>query len=132
MTHAPTPRRTVLFTLWIFVMFLYTYGDILTLMDPAMLSQLLTGTVDGITFNENFLLAASVLMVMPIALVLITQLAPYGFARWANIGVGTLKTLVVIATLFTPFTSYYLFMSCVEVPTTLAIVWLAWTWRADA
>lgn len=126
----PTSRRTVLFTLWIFVMFLYTYGDILTLMDPVMLNKISTGEVDGIVMSEGFLLAAAVLMVMPITLVLLTQLAPYRVARWANIIVGVLKTAAVIATLFTPFTSYYLLMSCIEVPTTLAIVYLAWTWRS--
>ena len=130
-TTPPTSRRTVLFTTWVFVMFLYIYGDILTLMDPMMLAQILAGEVDGIVISEKFLLAASVLMTLPISMVLLTQLTPYRIARISNIAIGLLKTAVVAATLFTPFTSYYLFMSCLEISTTLTIVWLAWSWRQD-
>ena len=58
-------------TLWIFVMFNYLYADVMALMDPVLLNQFLTGTIDGLTINEVFLLGAAVLMEIPVAMVLL-------------------------------------------------------------
>jgi len=122
-------RRELLFTLWVFVMFLYAYCDILALFDVEILNQLLSGSIDGIVMDQNMLLAASVLMILPIATILITRVASFSVARWTNIGVGTLKTLVMIATLMTPCTIYYWLFAIIEITTTVSIVWLAWTWK---
>lgn len=124
-------RREVLFSLWVFVMFLYAYGDILGLFDSTVLNQLLTGVIDGIVMNEMFLLAAAVLMILPISMVLFTRILPHKFARAGCIIVGAIKTIVVLLTLLTPCTLYYWLFSLIEIPTTIAIVYLAWTWRVE-
>ena len=125
-------RRELLFTLWVFVMFLYGYCDILTLFDPNNLSQILAGEIDGIVFSEMFLFAAAVLMIMPIMMVLLTRVLGRRAARAGNIGIGSLKTAVMVATLMTPCTLYYWLFAVIEITTTCAIVWLAWTWRSEA
>ena len=127
----PLSRRDLLFTLWIFVMFLYTYCDLLGLFDASILSQILTGVVGGIEMSQTFLLAAGVLMILPISMVLLTRILSHRAARIANIGVGAFKTVVMIATLATPSTIYYWMFGLIEIATTCAIVWLAWTWRSD-
>lgn len=133
MTHTDhTPnltRRELLFTLWVFVMFLYAYCDILGLYDVEILKKLLSGSIDGIVMDQNMLLAASVLMILPITTILITRIASYPIARWTNIGVGSFKTLVMLATLLTPCTIYYWLFAVIEISTTIAIVWLAWGWQ---
>ena len=137
MTLSDTPirphlsRRELLFTLWVFVMFLYGYCDILGLFDPIILNKLLTGSIDGIIMNEMFLLAAAVLMILPISMVLLTRVLSLRWARTGNIAVGGLKTVVMIATLMTPCTLYYWLFAMIEIPTTMAIVYLAWTWRSE-
>lgn len=124
-------RRELLFTLWVFVMFLYAYCDILGLFDPIVLNKLLTGSIDGIVMNEMFLLAAAVLMILPISMVLLTRILARPAAKIGNIAVGGIKTVVMIATLVTPSTLYYWLFAMIEIPTTMAIVYLAWTWRAE-
>ncbi|MDP2722933.1 MAG: DUF6326 family protein [Bacteroidales bacterium] len=122
-------RKLLLSTLWIFAILNYLYCDIMGIMDVNLLKQYLTGNVNGMEMNENFLLAAAILMEIPIAMVLLSRILNYGFNRWANIIAGTIMTLVQTATLFASApTNYYLFCSIIEIATTIVIVWLAWKW----
>ncbi len=129
LANPPMPRRELLFTLWVFVMFMYAYCDILGLFDPTILNQLLTGSIGGIEMTEMFLVAAGVLMLLPISMVLLTRVLPYRSARWANIVIGVIKTVVMIVTLMSPSALYYWMYGIIEILTTGAIVALAWTWR---
>ncbi len=122
-------RKILLSTLWIFAIFNYLYCDIMGLMDVTLLKQYLTGSVNGMELNENFLLIAAILMEIPIAMVLLSRILNYKANRWANISAGVLMTLVQTATLFASVpTKYYLFCSIIEIGTTLSIAWLAWKW----
>lgn len=124
-----TDRKTVLSTLWIFAVLNYLYCDIMGLMDSNLLSQYLTGNVNGMELNEDFLFVAAILMEIPIAMVLLSKITPYKFNRWANIIAGTLMTLVQTATLFAGASAkYYVFCSIIEIGTTVVIVWLAFKW----
>ncbi len=126
-------RRHLLTILWIFATLNYLYCDVFTLMDPAFLSNLLTGNVGSIQFTPEFLLAMSALMQIPMGMVLLSHILPPGANRWANILAGTFMTIVQGGTLMmgTPAV-YYAFFSAFEIPCTLAIVGLAWTWRIAA
>ncbi len=124
-----TDRKILLSTLWIFAILNYLYCDIMGIMDVNLLKQYLTGTVNGMEMNENFLLAAAILMEIPIAMVLLSRILNYKANGWANIITGIIMTLVQIATLFAGEpTKYYFFCSIFEIGTTIAIVWLAWKW----
>jgi hypothetical protein len=123
-------RKVILSTLWIFAMFNYLYCDIMTVMDPVQLKQLLTGTV-GITMNEKFLLGAAILMEIPIAMIFLSRILNYKSNRLANIIAGVIMTVVQIMSLFVGTgspTLYYLFFSVIEITCTLFIVWYAWKW----
>ena len=126
-------RRALLTTLWIFVTFDYLYCDLIGMMDPAFLSKLLTGVVGTITFTPSFLLGASILMQIPMGMVLLSHVLAPGANRWVNVVAGMIMTLVQIGslTMGAP-TSSYLFFSLFEIAATMAVVWLAWTWRATA
>lgn len=124
-----TDRRILLSTLWIFAVLNYLYCDIMGIMDVNLLKQYLTGNVNGMEMNENFLLGATILMEIPIAMVLLSRILNYKANRWANIIAGILMTLVQTVTLFAGApTIYYLFSSIIELGTTIAIVWFAWKW----
>ena len=116
--------------LWIFALLNYIYCDLLGMFDPSILKELMTGTVGGLELTQGFLLGAAILMEIPIAMVLLSRLLKYSINRWANIIAGVIMTVVQILSLFvgTP-TMYYIFFSIIEITTTLAIVWLAWTWK---
>lgn len=114
-------------------MFNYLYCDVFGLIDPVLLNQYLTGTIGDITIDENFLLGAAILMEIPIAMVLLSRLLDYRANRWANMIAGSIKTVVMIGSMFIGDgpTYYYLFFGIIEIATTTYIVWIAWKWPKE-
>lgn len=111
----------------------YLYCDVVGLMDPGLLRQYVSGSVNGMTITPTFLLAASILMEIPIAMVLLSRVLGPVANRWANLIAGSIMTIVQAGTLLMgSATTYYLFFSVIEIACTAAIVWLAWTWAASA
>ena len=116
--------------LWLFAMLNYIYADIMTVMDSTVLNELLTGVVGGMEITPTFLFFGAILMEIPIAMVFLSLFLKYNVNRWANIVAGSIKTLVVFATLFVGIpTSYYAFFAIIEIITTSSIVYLAWRWK---
>jgi hypothetical protein len=117
-------------TLWIFAALNYLYCDVLGLMDPELLPQILRGSVNGLELTPGFLLGAGILVEIPIAMVLLSRVLPYRANRWANFAAGTTMTAAQSASLFVGApTPYYLFFSIIEIATTVLIVWFARSWR---
>ncbi|MEZ4517133.1 MAG: DUF6326 family protein [Chloroflexota bacterium] len=123
-------RKAILSTLWIFTVLNYLYCDVVGLMDSGMLSQYMSGEVNGMAMTQGFLLAAIILMEIPTGMILLSRVLPYKSNRWANIVAGVIMTVVQMGTLFAgSSTGYYLFASAIEIAATAFIVWYAWTWR---
>ena len=122
--------RSKLSTLWIFATLNYLYCDVVTLMDHNLLRQFLAGNVGGMDISQGFLLAAGVLVEIPIAMVLLSRFLGYRANRWANVAAGATMTVVQMATLATQTPAlYYVFFSAIEICCTAVIVWLAWRWE---
>ena len=116
-------RRMMLFTLWIFVTLNYVYADVVTLFDKSVPTS-----VTGL--SQTTLLGAAILVETAIAMVLLSRVLKYRANRWANIIVGAINTVAVLASLLVATPAlYYLFFATIEVGTTLTIIWYAWTWR---
>jgi hypothetical protein len=108
--------------LWLFAVLTYTYGDVVTLMDPVKHGS--------IQLTEGFLLGGSIFMMIPITMVLLSRILKYRSSRWASIIAGTIMTTALPVTLFVAVpTSYYLFFTIIEITSTALIVWYAWRWR---
>jgi hypothetical protein len=117
--------KVKLSTFWLFAMLTYTYGDVVTLMDPVK-----HGTM---ALTESFLLVGSIIMMIPISMVLLSRLLHYRANRWASIIAGAFMTIFLALTLFVAVpTSYYAFFSVIEIATTACIVGYAWQWRNPA
>jgi hypothetical protein len=113
-------RRTLLFTLWTFATLNYVYADVVTLFDKSLSTSL----------SQTALLGAAVLVETAIAMVLLSRVLKYRANRWANIVVGAINTVAVLASLLVATPAlYYLFFAVIEIATTLTIIWYAWTWR---
>lgn len=121
-------------TLWIFVTVNYIFCDVVTLMNPEDLKQIITGAVGSIQMNEGFLLGAAIMMEIPFAMILLSRFLPYRGNRWANIIAGAIMTAVQVSSLFvgSGLTLHYIFYSIIEITCTAIIVWLAWRWRNPA
>ena len=118
--------------LWIFAMFNYLYADVITLMDPATIKEIMTGNVGPVPMSQGFLLGAAILMETAIAMVPLSLILSYGVNRWANIAIGVLHTAAVLVSLFVGGTTpalYYIFFATIEILCTALIVWYAWRWK---
>jgi hypothetical protein len=114
--------KAILSTLWLFAILTYTYGDVVTLMDPIK-----HGTMQ---MTQGFLLGGSIFMMIPISMVLLSRILQYQASRLASIIAGTIMTVALTLTLFVAVpTIYYAFFSVIEIVCTALIVWYAWKWR---
>jgi hypothetical protein len=122
--------KVLLSTLWIFAMFNYLYADVLTMYEPGVLEELMTGSVGGIQFTQGFLLGAAILMETAIVMVLLSRVLEYRANRLANIIAGVIHTLAVSGSMFVGSAPslHYMFFGTIEIVTTLLIIWLAWKW----
>jgi hypothetical protein len=108
--------------LWLFAILTYTYGDVVTLMDPVK-----HGTM---VLSQGFLLGGSIYMMIPIAMVLLSRILNYRANRLASIIAGIIMTVSLTLTLFVAIpTMYYAFFSVIVIACTALIVWFAWKWR---
>lgn len=126
----PEPK-TVLSTLWIFVTVNYIFCDVVTLMNPNDLKNILSGTVGSIQMNESFLLGAAIMMEIPFVMILLSRLLNYGACRIANVIAASIMTIVQVASLFagTRPTPHYFFYSAIEITCTVFILLYALKWR---
>jgi len=127
--------RAVVSALWLFAILNYLYCDVLSLHEPEYLRDLLTGSVGGLEFNQPMLLAAGVLMSVPMGAVLLSRIAPHRLARWSSVVAGAVMTVVQVGTLAVGSapTLHYLYFSAIEITTTAVITWYAATrWTVDA
>jgi len=116
--------------LWLFALLNYIYADILSLFEPGVIEQLMSGSIEGIEFTQGVLLGAAILMESAIVMVVLSRVLKYRANRWANIILGIVHTLAVSASTFvgTP-ALFYLFFGIIEIATTIYIVVIAWKWR---
>ncbi|QHT57599.1 hypothetical protein GXP71_16970 [Cellulomonas sp. H30R-01] len=132
-TDRRVPRRTVVASLWLFVLLCYLYCDVLTLFRAEDLRAVLSGEIGGVVMSDGFLLGASVLMTIPIGMVLVSRVAPHRVARWGTVVAASVMTVVQVGSLFVGETAlHYAYFSAIEITTTVVLAWYAAArWRAD-
>ena len=127
-----TKERLSLF--WLFALLNYLYADCTALFAIVGSPNL----SDAPHFSPWVLLASSVYMEIPIAMIVACRLLPFRANRLANIIAGAIMTLVngfltYVPPLFwpgsrTPALPEYLFFATIETVCTSVIIWQAWTW----
>jgi len=113
-------------TLWIVVMLNVVFADILTFITPGALSEIMTGTPDGIQVSQGLLLVFAVLLEIPIAMIFLSRTLKYTVNRWANI-IACVVTIAFVIGGGSAYLHYY-FVAVVEVICMLGIAWSAWKW----
>jgi hypothetical protein len=114
--------------LWVALMLLYIYADILSLFRPGQVEKMLEGLMGPFPVTQSSLLTASILMIIPAVMVFLSLTLKSKINRWVNIVVGVLYMLVSISNLIGETWIYYLLFGAVEIMSTLLIIWHAWNW----
>ena len=116
--------------LWVTVMFLFAYVDIMGNYQPGHIENIMSGEVAGFQITQVWLLGVIILMAIPSLMVFLSIALKPKVNRWANIIVGILFIVVQLGSNFLgePSWVYYKFASIVEVVLLLLIVRYAWKW----
>ena len=116
--------------LWVALMLIYIYADILSNFKPGAIEKMMDGFMGPFPVTQGSLLSASILMMIPAVMVFLSLTLKPKVNRWANIILGVLYTFVNISLLIgeTPWIFYVSFV-VVEIALTLLIVGYAWKWR---
>src|SRR5579872_913771 len=125
-----TKERLSLF--WLFALLNYLYADCTALFAIVGSPNL----SDALHFPPWVLLASSVFMEIPIAMIVACRLLPFRANRLANIIAGAIVTLInggltYVPPFFglrTPALPAYLFFATIETVCTSVIIWQAWRW----
>jgi hypothetical protein len=113
--------RVRLSTLWIFVMFNMVFADIVGLLNPGALENMM-----AMKPSQGLLLAFSILLEIPIAMIVLARLLKYRTNRWANIIASAITIFYVVVGGNTSLS--YIFFATIEVACLLLIIWYAWKW----
>jgi len=126
-------KRDLISTLWIFATVNYIYCDVFSLHHAQSLQKLLTGNVDGFEISEEFLLAFSVIMELPMLMIVLAKILPIKVNRLINCAVALIMSCVQLWTLYSGGnTLHYMFFSVIEIATTLLIFFLAIKWVRES
>ena len=122
--------RIKLSALWVAMMLLYIYADILSLFKPGQLDKIIDGFMGPFPVTQASLVVASILMIIPAVMVFLSVTLRPNVNRWLNIGLGFMYILVNISNLIGETWAYYITFGIIEIVLAFLIVWYAWKWPA--
>lgn len=122
-------RKTILSTLWIFVILNYLFANVLKLLGgvaPATAEE--AERVSAMASPETLLFSAFYLE-MAMVMIVLSRVLPNRSNRWANIIIASLHAFGALASLFVMAPALHVFFVVVEVTALLFIVGYAWSWK---
>jgi hypothetical protein len=119
--------KAKLSTLWMFFLLNTIFRDIHEFIEPGFIEQVMTGTFNGIQITEPLLLFGGFVAEVPISMVLLSWLLPYGSNRWANI----IAAVIILGFEINNGTTDLddTFHMVIEMAALFFIIWSAWRWR---
>src|SRR5262249_37341333 len=122
--------RIKISALWTSMLFVFAYADLFSLYRRDFRADLEAGKVSGFTINQSFLLVTTVYVVVPSLMVFVALVLRPRVSRMANIALGIVYALTIIAGAIGDW-GYYILGSAIEVALLAAIVYYAWTWPKE-
>lgn len=125
-------RNALLPWLWVFMIVNYLYCDVVSLFDPTVLRNIVAEhpAAGAVQMTPETLLAAALLMEIPMAMIMVSRVAARSVSRWANVVAAAFMIVVQVGSLFvgTP-AAYYVFFSLIEVGSLAVIAAIALRWQ---
>jgi Family of unknown function (DUF6326) len=122
------PVKLKLAASWAALMFLYAYGDVFAYFRPGFIEDVMAGEVFAFEINQVFLVAISIYVAIPAAMVFLSLVLQPRVNRWANIVLGAAYGVTILLSNIGEDYVYYVFLSVVEVAFAALVVWYAWKW----
>ena len=114
--------------LWVALMLIYIYADILSNFKPGAIEKMMDGFMGPFPVTQGGLLSASILMIIPAVMVFLSLTLKPKVDRWANIILGVFYLVTNSISFLTDSWAYFIVLGVVEVVLTALIVWHAWKW----
>jgi len=131
LSDVQVPVRLKLSALWASVMFLYVYGDFFGLFKPGKLADMQAGRTPVGATTQGILVAFALVMAIPSAMVFLSLVLKASVARWVNIVLGLVYSVIMVMTIPGAW-AFYVLLGCIEIALTLAIIGYAWTWPRES
>jgi hypothetical protein len=122
--------RTKISALWASMLFVFAYVDLFSLYRPDYRADIEAGEIAGFTINQSFLLGTTVYVLIPSLMVFLALVLRPRLNRIANIALGIVYALTIIAGAIGEW-NYYILGSVIEVALLATIVYYAWTWPKE-
>ena len=122
--------RVKISALWASMLFVFAYVDLFSLYRADFRADVEAGKIAGFTINQSFLLGTTVYIVIPSLMVFLALVLRPRVGRIANIALGILYALTIIAAAIGEW-NYFILGSAVEIALLAAIVYYAWTWPKE-
>ena len=113
-------------TLWIVVLFNMTFRDFHEFLRTGYLEELLAMTSNGAEVSQGLLLAAAIVLQIPIGMIFLTQVLNVKVSRWANMIGAIIMIAGIVVNNLTPDLDD-IFFYAVACAAMFAIIWYAWT-----
>jgi uncharacterized protein DUF6326 len=120
--------RLKISALWIAMLFLFAYGDIIGFFKPGQIEEVISGEISGIKITQVFLLGASIYIAIASVMVFLSLVLKPRVNRWTNIVLPILFIVSIAVSAIGETWAYFIFLSIMEIALLLLIVWYAWTW----
>lgn len=112
--------------IWVVVLLLYIYGDILRMMSGDSLPGKVK--IDGKKISKKMWLGISVMMLVPILMIFLSLVLPQPVNRWANMILAVFWFILNLGGLPTYPSAYDRFLLAVSMIFNLLTIWYAWGW----
>jgi hypothetical protein len=123
--------RMKLTGLWVALMLLYIYCDIYSFHRPGYVGEMIAGEIGPFEVNQGVLAAFGVLMALPALMIPACLFLKARTAKWVNIVVGVLYTLVHVGNLVGGTWAYYWIYGILEIIVTIGIIIVAVKWTRE-
>lgn len=125
--------RLKISALWVSMLFVFLYVDLFSLYRADVRADLEAGELGGFTIGQGFLVGITAYVVIPSLMVFGTLVLPPRACRVANIALGALYALTIVAGAIDEWSqAYYVVGSAIEVVLLAGIVYYALTWPRSA
>jgi hypothetical protein len=118
--------------LWLFASIAFLAHQIIVLMEPGIIAQLMAGEAEGQKISPGMILFFAILMLVPMMMAFLSLTLKGSLNRWLNIIVGTVFAVLWSISVIEAARSAYwggALMTLSAVVASALIVWYAWKHR---